>query len=180
MKESFQKYCLPHGTILSGFQWVNSWIYCKMGVLGSKRKARLSIWAYPEPFVGVEYSSFLFPHTFFSIWCHFLKTQGVNRVSVRLLGGWKKTAVSWLSPFCRTAVLVVRSAQEFPFVSVVSGFEWPDTLIIAKALGSRIASSNSASCLPFLTGCPEDVKNPLCFQSTPKSSAAPKVQRLWV
>lgn len=174
MKESFQKYCLPHGTILSGFQWGNSWIYCKMGVLSSKRKHRLSIWAYPEPFVGVKSSSFLFPHLFLHL-VPFPKNL-TGCLSVRLLRDWKKTAVSWLLPFCRAAVLVVRSAKEFPFVSVVS-VTW--YLNIAKALGSRIASTNSASCLPFLTGCPENVKNPLCFQSTPKSSASPKAQQLW-
>ena len=71
VKEGFQKYCFPHSTILSGFLWVNSWIYCKMGY-----------WVPTEGYVfhldlstalRVRYSSFSFPDILFSTWCHFLK-----------------------------------------------------------------------------------------------------------
>ena len=53
--------------------------------------------------------------------------------------------------------MAVQSAEEFPLASVVSVLGWPDTLLMASTLGGRVASHSSATCFPFLLGCPEDV-----------------------
>ena len=98
-----------------------------------------------------------------------------NRVSVRLLGGLKeKVVVSWLLSFCRAAALVVWSAKEFLLASEVLTLKFPDILMIANALDNRIISSNSATCLPFLIGCPENARNPLFFPKYAKIKCYPK------
>lgn len=157
VKKGVQKYCLPHNTILSGFQGVYSWMYCKTGYWAGKRRADFPFgptlcgsWNLPPFCIQVS-----FPWPLKVLW-------NFNNVLVGLLETEReKAVVSWLLIMREASILVAPSAKGFPLASAVSAFQWPDILTRASAHGGRTASHNSATCFPFLIGHPEDVRNPL-------------------